>query len=125
MHEQRLGSFRLGDRQGAAERAQRVVRLSQRQKRAGKIVVGIDEIRLARERLLKPLRGLREIAAREEYKAKIVVRLGQVRLERKRALVALHCLVEASFRQQRVAEIGVGVGKVRIDRERPFELRGG
>ena len=74
---------------------------------------------------MKPLRGLREIAAREEYKAKIVVRLGQVRLERKRALVALRRLVEASFRQQRVAEIGVGVGKVRIDRERPFELRGG
>src|SRR5262249_59005963 len=111
LYEQRLRSLALADRECAPQRAQRAVRLPDHQERAGKTVVGIDEIRLTRNRPLKALRGFRESAARAEHDAEAAVDLGELGLERERALVALRRLVQAPLAQQHIAKVGMSIGK--------------
>ena len=125
LHEQSLGfrGFLHGERM--PQRAQRIVHLAGRQESAGQIVVGVDEIGLARERKLELPAGLRKLALRREHDAEIVVCLRHLRPQRQGPPVALRRIVEPALRQIHVAQVRMGIGRIRLDAQRLFEPRRG
>ena len=90
-------------------------RLALRSQRLTEIVVGLGEIRLKRNRLLKMTDCLVGAAEVKKDVAEIVMRFGIVGPETERTPKFTLCLVELALLPKRIAEIVVGFGMVWIE----------